>query len=230
MLLLLLLKLQRNVIHKFLTNALIQNVQTTVRMDAAHMIFGKYTLYSCYGITANCNAFLVAIGIIFGNEDKHGWDLFWKFALKHHPCLNDHCITIITDQQKGITESLQGILPKAVNFFCSFHRCQNILQYVKGGKSDYSCHWFYKVLVGCGSMAMIDRKRYELEEFIDEKGLRYLALVNDYQQFPAARVKFGLDQGIEVCMFQRSSASTAESMNAAHKGAQLILSILCCFY
>jgi hypothetical protein len=64
---------------------------------------------------------------------------------------------------------------------------------------------------------MIDCKRYDLEEFIDEKALRYLALVNDYQQFPAARVKFGLDQGVEVCMFQRSSASTAESMNAAHK-------------
>ena len=96
--------------------------------DAAHMNFGKYTLYSCYGITANCNAFLVAIGIIFGNEDKHGWDLFWKFAVKHHPCLNDHRITIITDQQKGITESLQGILPKAVNFFCSFHWRQNILR------------------------------------------------------------------------------------------------------
>ncbi len=97
------------------------------------MNFGKYTLYSCYGITANCNAFLVAIGIIFGNEDKHG----------------------------------------------------------------------------C-----------ELEEFMNEKALRYLALVNDYQQFPAARVKFGLDQGVEVCMFQQSSASTAESMNAAHKGVR----------
>jgi len=33
-------------------------------------------------------------------------------------------------------------------------------------------------------------------------------------------VQFGLDQGAEVCMFQRSSASTAESMNAAHKGVR----------
>jgi hypothetical protein len=45
-------------------------LQTVYQADAAHMNFGKYTLYSCYGITANCNAFPVAFGIIFGNEDK----------------------------------------------------------------------------------------------------------------------------------------------------------------
>jgi hypothetical protein len=116
---------------------------------------------------------------------------FWNFACKHHPCLNDHRITIITNQQKGITESLQGILPEAVNLFCSFHWCQNILQYVKGGKGEYSCHWFYNMLVGCGTMSMIDCKRYDLAEHIDDKTLSYLALVNDYQQFLAARVQFG---------------------------------------
>ena len=67
---------------------------------------------------------------------------------------------------------------------------------------------------------MIDCKRHDLSEFIDEKALSYLALVNDYQQFPAACVKFGLDYRVEVCMFQHSSASTAESMNAAHKGVR----------
>ena len=112
--------------------SVVPHLQTVFQADAAHMNFGKYTLYSCYGITANCNAFLVAIGIIFGNEDKHGWDLFWKFALKHHPCLNDHRITIITDQQKGITESLQGILPKAVNFFCSFSSAPKYSPICKG--------------------------------------------------------------------------------------------------
>jgi hypothetical protein len=45
-------------------------LQTVYQANAAHMNFGKYTLYSCYGITANCNAFPVAFGIIFGNEDK----------------------------------------------------------------------------------------------------------------------------------------------------------------
>ena len=37
-------------------------LQTVYQADAAHMNFGKYTLYSCYGITANCNAFPVAFG------------------------------------------------------------------------------------------------------------------------------------------------------------------------
>ena len=76
-------------------------LQTVYQADAAHMNFGKYTLYSCYGITANCNAFHVALGIIFGNEDKDGWERFWKFASTRHPGLNHAWVTIITDQQKG---------------------------------------------------------------------------------------------------------------------------------
>ena len=55
-------------------------LQTVYQADAAHMNFGKYTLYSCYGITANCNAFPVAFGIVFGNEDKEGWQRFWSFV------------------------------------------------------------------------------------------------------------------------------------------------------
>jgi hypothetical protein len=54
------------------TSTLKQNVplfQTMYQSDAAHMNFGKYTLYSCHGITANCNASPVAFAIVFGNED-----------------------------------------------------------------------------------------------------------------------------------------------------------------
>ncbi len=53
-----------------------QNVpllQTMYQSDAAHMNVGKYTLYSCYGITANCNASHVAFAIVFSNEAKSGW-------------------------------------------------------------------------------------------------------------------------------------------------------------
>ncbi len=39
-------------------------LQTVYQADAAHMNFGKSTLYSCYGITANCNAYPVAFGIV----------------------------------------------------------------------------------------------------------------------------------------------------------------------
>ncbi len=41
------------------------------------MNFGKYTLYSCCGTTANCNTYLVAFGILFQNEDKEDWMDVW---------------------------------------------------------------------------------------------------------------------------------------------------------
>jgi hypothetical protein len=106
-------------------------LQTVYQADVAHMNFGKYTLYLCYGITANCNAFPVAFGIIFGNEDKEGWERFWKFASTRHPCLNHARVTIITDQQKGSIKAMAKVLPKAVNFFCSYHCGKNILTNVK---------------------------------------------------------------------------------------------------
>jgi hypothetical protein len=124
--------------------------QTVYQADAAHMNFGKYTLYSCYGITANCNAFPVAIGIIFGNEDKDGWERFWKFTSTQHPCLNHARVTIITDQQKGSIKAMAEVLPKAVNFFCSYHCGKNILTNVKGDKGVYSAFWYYNLLLGCG--------------------------------------------------------------------------------
>jgi hypothetical protein len=45
-------------------------LQQVFQADACHMSFGKYTLYSCYGTTANCNTYPVAFGILFGNEDR----------------------------------------------------------------------------------------------------------------------------------------------------------------
>ncbi len=108
-------------------------------------------------ITANCNVFPVAFGIIFGNEDKERWERFWKFATSRHPCLNHARVTIITDQQKGSIEAMAEVLPKAVNFFCSYHCGKNILTNVKGGKGMYSAHWFYNQLLGCGRYDTIDK-------------------------------------------------------------------------
>ncbi len=48
-------------------------LQTVYQADACHLNFGKYTLYTCYGITPNNNTFPVAMAILFGNEDKAGW-------------------------------------------------------------------------------------------------------------------------------------------------------------
>jgi hypothetical protein len=37
--------------------------------DACHLNFGKHTLFSCYGITANCNMSPVGFAIVFGNKN-----------------------------------------------------------------------------------------------------------------------------------------------------------------
>jgi hypothetical protein len=65
--------------------------------DAAHMNFGKYTLFLCNGTTANSNTFPIALAIVFGNETKDKWVKFWQFAKGLHPCLNTSQTTIITD-------------------------------------------------------------------------------------------------------------------------------------
>jgi hypothetical protein len=122
-------------LHKFVSGIFLatstakQNVpmlQMVYQSDAAHMNFGKYTLYSCYWITADCNASPVAFGIVFGNEDKSGWVEFWTFAKKIYPCLNTPETTSITNQEKGSIEAIAEVLPLAGNFFCSFHRKKNI--------------------------------------------------------------------------------------------------------
>jgi hypothetical protein len=107
------------------------------------MSFGKYTLYSYYGTTANCNTYPVAFGILFGNEDKEGLMDFLDFAKSVHPSIYDTRVTIITDQGKGLTQSIAEVLPSMGHFHCSYHRCQNILKIVRGGTQKYSCLWFY---------------------------------------------------------------------------------------
>ena len=56
-------------------------LQNVIQADAAHMNFGKYTLYSAYGNMVNANMSPVAFAIIFGNEDCAGWTKFWNFAV-----------------------------------------------------------------------------------------------------------------------------------------------------
>jgi hypothetical protein len=55
---------------------------------------------------------------------------------------------------------------------------------------------------------------------MDDKALRYIGLVNDHQQFLAARVHYGAERGETIYMYQRSSSSTTESMNAANKSVR----------
>jgi hypothetical protein len=88
-------------------------LQDVFQADAAHCNFGKYTLYSCYGTTANCNTAPVAFAILFGNENKDGCEAFWKFALMQHAGLNQYTKTYITDQAKGLVESVKGVMNEA---------------------------------------------------------------------------------------------------------------------
>ena len=104
------------------------HLQNVYQADAAHLQFGKYTFYSAYGSTANSNASPVAFAILFGNEDTSNWVKFWTFAKSLHPHLDDGEITIITDQDKGSDAAVSRVLPRAVNFHCSWHRRGNIIK------------------------------------------------------------------------------------------------------
>ena len=56
---------------------------------------------------------------------------------------------------------------------------------------------------------------------MDDKALAYVNSIKDYQQYPAARVAHGARfEGETIYMYQRSSSSTAESMNAANKSVR----------
>ncbi len=118
--------------------------------------------------------------IVFGNEDREGWVKFWEFAKRVHPRLNTPETIIITDQDKGSIEAMEEVLPHAVNFFCSFYQRKNIQTYVKGGKSKYSCLWFYQLLLNSKNHVTIRKHRFEHSAHIDAKALHYLNLVNDH--------------------------------------------------
>ena len=76
-------------------------LQRLFMADACHLNFGKYTLFTCYGVTANANMSPVAFGIVFGNENGDSWGAFWEFVKKLHPTIDMGDVTVITDQDKG---------------------------------------------------------------------------------------------------------------------------------
>ena len=130
------------------SNEVVPYLQNVFQADAAHTNFGKYTLFSCYGSTANANTSPIAFAILFGNEDKAGWEAFFEFAKEQHPCLDHSSKTFITDQAKGLVESVKKVLPAAGHFHCSYHRRKNIEKYCKGGKKAYSGSWLYERRIG----------------------------------------------------------------------------------
>ncbi len=86
----------------------------TYMADACLLNFGKYTLFSCYGVTANSNMSLVGFAIIFGNKNTINCTKFWDYALKLHPSMNSGYITIITNQDKRKKSAIEGSFNKWV--------------------------------------------------------------------------------------------------------------------
>jgi hypothetical protein len=192
------------------------NLQEVIQADAAHMNFGKYTLYSAYGTTANAQSSPIAFAILFGNEDKSSWITFWKFALSVHPWLADGVgrgITIVTDQDKGSRAAIEEVLPGCFNFFCSFHRRQNIMKKCKGGVNHYKGAWLFNKLLNAKTPEAIGRIREACRGRMAPRDVAYLASIPDAEQYPAARCAMAR----HVVMYGRSSSASVESMNAANK-------------
>ena len=130
----------------------VPHLHRVIQADAAHMHFGKYTLFSAYGTASDGSMSPIAFGIIFGNENKESWGHFWRFAVKNHPLLNDPSVTIITDQDEGSINAIKEHLPNAHHFHCSWHRKGNIMKMCGGGKKVYSGWWYFNKLVNCNTV------------------------------------------------------------------------------
>ena len=157
--------------------------------DACHLHFRKYTLFSCYGLTANSNASPVAFAILFGNENTSTWTQFWKYCRDLHPCIDSGDITIITDQDKGQKNAIAKYLKSVGHFHCSFHRRQNIIKMCGGGggKVPNSALWMYNKLIRCRSVALIEHNKREHFKSMKTKDIQYLNNLTNESQYPAAR-------------------------------------------
>ena len=193
--------------------------------DACHLHFGKYTLFGCYGLTANSNMSAVGFAILFGNENGECWRQFWKFIRSLHPQMNADDVTVITDQDKGQAGALAEEMPNVGQFHCSWHRRQNIMKRCKGGggKIPYSAMWMYNKLVGARSVTLLEH--YKLEHFhkMDNFDLTYLNSIPDTSQYPASRCAMGEN----IYMYRRTASSGAESMNAAYKEVRARTAVDC---
>ncbi len=155
--------------HSVLT---VPNLQNVIQADAAHIHFGKYTLYSAYGSTADASMFPIAFAYFFGNEDTEGWNKFWKFAIKIHPGLNAVENTIVTNQNAGCIAAVEKYVPLATHFHCSWHCKGNIMKNCGGGKQKYSAWWMFHNLVNCTNVEQINRFRQRNLAFLSTKSIR----------------------------------------------------------
>jgi hypothetical protein len=100
--------------------------------DACHLNFGKYTMFACYGATANANMSPVGFATIFGNENGASRKEFWCFIVRTHPSINRADVTIVTDQDKGSMGAIEELVLAVGHFICSWHCRKNIIKQCGG--------------------------------------------------------------------------------------------------
>ena len=136
------------------TKTTVPKLQSLFTADVCHLNFGKYTLFACYGVTANANMSPVGFAIIFGNENGPSWKEFWRFIHRTHPTMNRPDATIVTDQDKGSKGAIAEVMTDCGHFFCAWHRRQNIIKQCgsSSGRVPYSALWVYNKLMECRSV------------------------------------------------------------------------------
>jgi hypothetical protein len=161
-------------------------LQEVIDADAAHMSFGKCTLYSVYASTANDNMSALGFAMLFGNEDKHYWTHFWKFIKNTHPIFDQSNKTIIIGQNKGYLVAINDIVPSAGRFHCSFHHQQNLVKKCSGRKG-HKALTAYNLLSGYKSVASLTATRKKYKDRMHPTDHHHLFNIANEMQFPAAR-------------------------------------------
>jgi hypothetical protein len=195
------------------TKTTVPSLQTLYMADACHLNFGKYTLFACYGVTANANMSPVGFAIIFGNENGESWKQFWEFIHKTHPTMNRPNVTIVTDQDKGSLGAISAVMKDCGHFFCAWHRRQNIIKQCGGssGRVPYSALWVFNRLIECRSVDHFDKLCERYFPRMNSRDLQYLNNVDDASQYAVKRCEQG------AFMFHRTTSQGSEIMNAANK-------------
>jgi hypothetical protein len=195
------------------SKVIVPHLQDVIQADGAHTSFGKYTLFTAYGTTANGNMSPLAFGIMFGNEDTGNWTKLWEFVKEIHPSVNALRTTILTDQDKGSTAAISEIMPEAHQFHCSYHRRQNIIKNCGGhGQTPLTALWMYNLLCGSNNMSQLESTQKTYYPKMHPTDRHYLTKIDDRMQYPAARCSMGPN----ICMYGHSASSGVESMNNAN--------------
>jgi hypothetical protein len=187
-------------------------LQTLFTADACQLNFGKYSMFTCYGITANANMLPVGFAIIFGNENGASWKEFWRCIVQIYQSINRADVTIVTDQDKESMDAIEEVLPAAGHFFCAWHRCKNIIKRCGGssGRVPYSALWVYNKLIECRSVEHFSKLCDRYFPLMDRRDLQYLNNIDDHAQYPVKRCEQG------AYMYYRQTSQGSEVMNAAN--------------